>query len=45
MVSAELLQKFKEIYRDNFGEDLSDAETLEKALTVVNIYQIILEEK
>ena len=43
MISAQLLEKFKEIYREAFKEDLSDVETLGKAQNIINLYEILYE--
>lgn len=32
------LEKFKKLYRDKFGEDLSDAAALRKATALRNLY-------
>lgn len=32
------LEKFNKLYRERFGEDLSDTETLKKATALINLY-------
>jgi hypothetical protein len=48
MVSKEALQEFKKIWREQFGEEVSDAEALEQAtklLTLMNaVYRPIKKE-
>ena len=42
MLSAESLKKFKEIYREVFDENLSDAELVEKTQSIINVFQVML---
>jgi len=39
------LEKFKQIYKDKFGEDLSDAETERIATRIINLYLVIYGER
>jgi len=41
MISKASLNKFKEIYRHQFNEDITDAEALELATKLINLYKII----
>jgi len=41
MISKALLDEFKEIYRHQFNEDITDAEALELATKLINLYKII----
>lgn len=41
LISEERLQEFREIYADEFGEELSDEEALEKALDVLRMFRAI----
>jgi len=39
------LEKFKSIYKDKFGEDLSDAESERIATRIINLYLVIYGER
>lgn len=41
MISAQELKKFKEIYRNRFGKDISDQEALESATSLLNLMKLI----
>jgi len=41
-LSPEAIHKFKDIYQQEFGEELSNAKAEEHALRVLRIFQIIL---
>lgn len=41
MISKEQLEKYKDIYRKRFGEDISDQEALEQATKLLNLIKII----
>jgi hypothetical protein len=41
MISKEQLEKFKIIYKNQFGEELSDQEALEKATKLLNMMKVI----
>lgn len=41
MISKEQLEKFKEIYKNQFGEELSDQDALEKATKLLNMMKVI----
>ena len=41
MLPPKAIEEFKEIYKQEFGEDLSDKEALEKATRVINLFQVI----
>jgi hypothetical protein len=41
-VSLKAMQEFKEIYKEEFGEDLSDADADETALRVLRLFSILL---
>lgn len=40
-ISPERLEKFKQIYRKEFGTTLSEQEALAKAITLVNLFRAI----
>ena len=40
-ISPERLEKFKQIYRKEFGKTLSEQEVLAKAITLVNLFRAI----
>lgn len=42
-LSPTAIQEFKIIYREEFGEDLSDAEAEEMALRVLRLFWILLQ--
>lgn len=42
MISQEGLDEFKRIYREEFGVELSNEETLEKALPVLNLVRSLI---
>lgn len=41
MISDEHIQKFKRLYKNRFGKELSDAEAREKASALVRFLKII----
>lgn len=41
MVSKQALQKFKEIYLKEFGEELTDAEAFELGNNLLNLYRAV----
>lgn len=41
MISDEHIQKFKRLYKNRFGKELSDAEAREKASALVHFLKII----
>jgi hypothetical protein len=43
MLPPEAIQEFKQIYRNKFGEELSDAEATRRANRLVNLYGAIFE--
>jgi hypothetical protein len=42
MVSAEGLQKFKEIYFRQYGVELTDTEAIGKATKLLKLYRVVL---
>jgi hypothetical protein len=42
MISNEHIQKFKGLYKNRFGKELSDAEAREKASALVRFLKIVL---
>ena len=41
MISKESLEKFKELYKKEFGDELSDQVALDKATRLVNLYRAV----
>jgi len=41
MLTSDEVKKFKEIYKKNFGEELSDQEALEKGMKLVNLMKAV----
>ena len=41
MISKKNLQKFKELYKKHFNEDLSDEDALEKAIKLRRMVEIV----
>lgn len=41
MISREQPEKFKDIYRKQFGKDISDQEALEKGTRLIRLIEII----
>ncbi len=41
MLSQKALQEFKNIYQEKFGKELSEKDTLDKALRVLNLYKAV----
>ena len=41
MISKEHLEKFKSIYKSNFGEEILDQEALEQANKLLNMMKVI----
>jgi hypothetical protein len=41
MISKEYLDKFKNIYKNKFGKDLSNQDTLEKATKLLRLVEIV----
>lgn len=40
-LSKKEIQKFKEIYKKKFGQDISDQRALELGINLINLYKII----
>jgi len=40
-LSKEAIEEFKEIYRQEFGEEISDQKALELALNLLNLFKVI----
>ncbi|MEX2526456.1 MAG: hypothetical protein WEA09_02355 [Gemmatimonadota bacterium] len=40
-MTPELLEEFKELYRAEFGEDLSEEETLRRAQALISLFRAI----
>ncbi len=45
MISKEQLEKYKDIYRKRFGEDISDKEALDQAIKLLTLVRAICEPK
>lgn len=43
MLPKEAIDEFKKIYKEEFGDDLSDSEATEKAAHVFNLFRVICE--
>lgn len=41
MISQEMLEKYKTLYRKNFGKDISDQEALEQATKLITLVSLI----
>jgi hypothetical protein len=41
IVSPKALEEYKEIYREQFGKDISDAEALEQATKLLRLMEIV----
>ncbi len=41
MISEKSLKKFKELYKKEFGEEISDQVALDKATRLLNLYRAI----
>jgi len=41
MISKESLDEFKKIYKEEFGEEISNEEALEKAINLLNLFNAI----
>lgn len=41
MLSPEAIQEFKQLYREEFGEELPDQAALEKATKLINLFKVI----
>ena len=41
MISKESLEKFKELYKKEFGEELSDQVALDKATRLLNLHRAV----
>jgi len=41
MISKESLEKFKELYRKRFNEELNDEEVLRQATRLLNLYRAV----
>jgi len=41
MISEKSLKKFKELYKKEFGEELSDQVALDKATKLLNLYRAV----
>jgi hypothetical protein len=42
-LTAEVIQEFKTLYKEEFGEDLSDGETEQRALELLRLFMILAE--
>jgi hypothetical protein len=42
-LTKEQLDKFKELHKNRFGTELTDAEALDSALNLINLMKVILE--
>jgi aldehyde:ferredoxin oxidoreductase len=40
-LSKEVIEEFKQIYKQEFGEEISDQEAMEKATRLINLMRII----
>lgn len=43
-LSKEAIEEFKRIYKEEFKEEISDQEVLEKGINLINLFQIIYRE-
>lgn len=43
MISKDSLDKFKSIYKAEFGVDLSDADALEQATRLLNLCRVVMQ--
>ena len=41
MLSKEALKEFKQIWKEEFNEDISDEKALESATDLLNLFQVI----
>ncbi|MDD2785995.1 MAG: hypothetical protein PHS79_03825 [Patescibacteria group bacterium] len=41
MISNEALQEFKKIWREQFGEDITDAKALEEGINLLTLFNAI----
>lgn len=41
MISQEALEKYKEIYKKEFGKDISDQEALDQAVSLLTLMDIV----
>lgn len=41
MLSNKQVEQFKNLFKDSFGEELSDTEALEKGTKLIRLFQII----
>ena len=41
MISDEMLQKYKQLYKEKTGEDLADQEALEQAIALVTLVDAV----
>ena len=41
MISKEAVGKYKRLYKEKFGKDLSDQEALEQATKLINLFRVI----
>lgn len=41
MISDELVQKFKALYKERFNEEISDQEALEQGIKLLGLMQVI----
>ena len=42
MISQKHLDKYKEIYKKQYGTDISDSEALEQATNLVSLFEVLL---
>jgi hypothetical protein len=40
-LSKEAIEEFKQIYKEEFGEEISDQEAMEKAVRLINLMRVI----
>lgn len=43
-LSKEVVEEFKQIYKEEFGKEFSDQEALEKGINLINLFRIIYRE-
>lgn len=41
MISEKALKEFKEIYKEEFGEDISDEEAIDLGTRLINLFKVI----
>ncbi len=45
MLPPQAIEEFKQIYKEEFGVELSQAEATEKAINLFNLMKLLLEKK